>query len=227
MKPTAHRYLAANAEADSLNQRALAKLRTRGKILASASNQFAAKGYDGATMRDIAAAAGVSTGALFNNFVDKFDLFSEIVEADRHTLLKVMRAAAVGDTAEETLLAVFEAGYRHALENLPLLQATISASWSPELGAKVRNLLNRWPVGDVVGGVLYVAVERGELKQGTNVTLMAQMLSDCFLANFRHAAFENWRLRDLRARLKEQSSFVLASAMRPGARTLENRRRAL
>ncbi|HEX3406589.1 MAG TPA: helix-turn-helix domain-containing protein, partial [Caulobacteraceae bacterium] len=44
------------------NQRAVAKRRTREKILASAKALFAERGYEAATIRDIAKQAGMSTG---------------------------------------------------------------------------------------------------------------------------------------------------------------------
>ena len=49
-------------------RRALAKQQTRAKVLAAARELFGAQGYEGATIRDIAAAAGMSTGAVFANF---------------------------------------------------------------------------------------------------------------------------------------------------------------
>ena len=59
-------------------RRALAKQQTRAKVLAAARRLFSEQGYEGATIRDIAAAAGMSTGAVFANFTDKSDLFREI-----------------------------------------------------------------------------------------------------------------------------------------------------
>ena len=65
------------------NQRALAKLRTREKILAAAKALFAEHGYEAATIRDIARQAGMSTGAVFASFTDKSDLFTEIAETEQ------------------------------------------------------------------------------------------------------------------------------------------------
>jgi AcrR family transcriptional regulator len=56
-------------------RRALAKQQTRVKVLAAARRLFSEQGYEGATIRDIAAEAGMSTGAVFANFTDKSDLF--------------------------------------------------------------------------------------------------------------------------------------------------------
>lgn len=193
-------------------QRALAKQRTREKILDSAKSLFTEKGYEGATIRDIASAAGMSTGAVFASFTDKSDLFNEIIGADRDALFDAMRDGAQGLEGDDALLGLFEAGYRLTLKDLPLLQATISVSWSPSLGAQVRGRLSRRPVTELVADILTDSVSRGELSRQTNVSLIAQMLWDCYLTNFRHAAFEGWGLKELRARLKDQIGVILAGA---------------
>ncbi len=154
----------------------------------------------------------MSTGAVFASFTDKSDLFNEIIGADRESLFEVMRAEAVGASAEEALNAMFDAGYRFTLADLPLMQATMSVSWSPELGAQIRGRLNRRPITELVNEILTSSIERGELPRTTNVPLISQMLWDCYLANFLHAAFEAWGLSELRTRLAEQIRVILAGA---------------
>src|SRR5690242_13417876 len=53
---------------------------TRDKLLAAAEEAFAAKGYEGSRIADIAQAAGVSAGAVYFRFKDKEALFNGIVE---------------------------------------------------------------------------------------------------------------------------------------------------
>src|SRR3954452_1094086 len=92
-------------------RRALAKQQTRAKVLAAARRLFSESGYEGATIRDIAAAAGMSTGAVFANFTDKSDLFREIMAGDMTALAEAMReAGAHGTSAEDGLLKLFMAG---------------------------------------------------------------------------------------------------------------------
>jgi len=53
----------------------------RARILASATEEFSENGYDGATMRAIAARAGVDSALVHHYFGTKADLFTEIVGA--------------------------------------------------------------------------------------------------------------------------------------------------
>src|SRR6478672_11356878 len=108
-------------------RRALAKQQTRQKVLAAARRLFSEQGYEGATIRDIAAAAGMSTGAVFANFTDKSDLFREIMVTDMGALADDMReAASHGDGVEDTLLRMFAAGYDFYRTQMPLARAAFS-----------------------------------------------------------------------------------------------------
>ncbi|TFH53185.1 TetR/AcrR family transcriptional regulator [Actinomyces viscosus] len=55
---------------------------TRARILAAAREVFAAKGYEGASVSDIASAAGFTKGAFYSSFSSKEALFLEVVTCD-------------------------------------------------------------------------------------------------------------------------------------------------
>ncbi|MGW7578862.1 TetR/AcrR family transcriptional regulator [Streptomyces sp. NPDC054765] len=59
--------------------RAEAKARTRELLLDAAAETFARKGYDGASVEEIADNAGYSIGALYSNFGGKEQLFLELL----------------------------------------------------------------------------------------------------------------------------------------------------
>jgi AcrR family transcriptional regulator len=63
--------------------RAEAKARTREQLLDAAAVVFAEKGYAGASVDEIAEAAGYTTGALYSNFGSKEKLFLELMSAWR------------------------------------------------------------------------------------------------------------------------------------------------
>jgi AcrR family transcriptional regulator len=77
--------------------------RTRADLLAAAARVFAAQGYEGASVGDIAAEAGYTKGALYAHFGSKSDLFvalaRERLDCDRPT--RPDAGSAIGDLAEE------------------------------------------------------------------------------------------------------------------------------
>jgi AcrR family transcriptional regulator len=206
---------AAETKVKMPTRRALAKQQTRGKVLAAGRRLFSEQGYEGATIRDIAAAAGMSTGAVFANFTDKSDLFREIMLTDLSALTESMReAAARGRTVDEALLKVFTAGYAFYKTQLPLARAAFSVSWSPEDGPALRNAQGVQAMQELIAELLEAGVERGELGQEAEVKLRTQMLFDAYLSNFPQAIFHGWSLDALQARARDQIRILLAGARR-------------
>ncbi|MDL2206695.1 TetR/AcrR family transcriptional regulator [Eubacteriales bacterium OttesenSCG-928-N13] len=64
----------------------------RDKILQAGKDEFFRLGYQKATIRDIAALAGVTTGAIYCYFPNKKALFDALVEAPTQTLLRTAQA---------------------------------------------------------------------------------------------------------------------------------------
>jgi AcrR family transcriptional regulator len=73
--------------------RAEAKARTRQLLLEAAASVFASKGFAGASVEEIAEAAGYSIGAVYSNFGGKEELFLELSQTYRSDL--IAEAAAV------------------------------------------------------------------------------------------------------------------------------------
>ncbi|MDD3836323.1 MAG: TetR/AcrR family transcriptional regulator [Phenylobacterium sp.] len=198
-----------------LTRRALAKQQTRAKVLAAARRLFSEQGYEGATIRDIAAAAGMSTGAVFANFTDKSDLFREIMINDLDSLVQEMAdAAQKGRGLEDTLLRIFTAGYAFYKGQLPLARAMFSISWSPVEGKTVRSFQAVQKMVELISEQLSAAVERGELSQEADIKLRSQMLFEAYLSNYPQAIFGGWSLDALQNRAKDQIRILLAGAKR-------------
>lgn len=215
MKHISPNSVAADAPARTPTRRALAKQQTRLKVLAAARRLFSEQGYEGATIRDIAAAAGMSTGAVFANFSDKSDLFREIMTEDLEALVAAMRdAAARGRTVEDGLLKVFMAGYTFYKTRLQLARAAFSVSWDRDGGPTLRGLAGSIAVQDLFTEQLIAAVERGELSQEAEVKLRSSMMFETYLANFPQAIFEGWSLDALQSRSRDQIRILLSGARR-------------
>ncbi|QKG22017.1 TetR/AcrR family transcriptional regulator [Actinomadura verrucosospora] len=109
--------------------RAEAKARTRRLLLDAAARTFARKGYAGASVEEIAEAAGYSIGALYSNFGGKEELFIELMVGGAKARVERGRriVAAVQDGTEEPEQALgrffMEAADKD--DDLPLLQAEL------------------------------------------------------------------------------------------------------
>ena len=215
MKHVSPTEVTAESRARPPTRRALAKQQTRAKVLAAARKLFSEQGYEGATIRDIAAAAGMSTGAVFANFTDKADLFREIMISDIEVLLLQMReAAAKAKGVEEALLKIFTSGYAFYRTQLPLARAAFSVSWAPQEGEIMRNLVPLHLIEQLILEQLNAGVARGELGQEAEVKARAQMLYEAYMANYPHAIFRGWSLEALQARSRDQIRIILAGARR-------------
>jgi AcrR family transcriptional regulator len=79
---------------------------TRERLLRAAADVFARRGYDGTRVADIAAAAGVSNGALYAHFGSKAELLVAALRAHGRRLLAEVLAADPGRPVTDLLLLV-------------------------------------------------------------------------------------------------------------------------
>jgi len=215
MKHIAPIQAAEDAPMKAPTRRALAKQQTRAKVLSAARRLFSEQGYEGATIRDIAAAAGMSTGAVFANFTDKSDLFREIMLTDMSALAEAMSSAAAGAaSADQAMLKMFMAGYAFYQTQLPLARAAFSVGWSPQDGPALRNAPPVQILHELLLAELNRAAGRGEIDADANLELRAQMLFDAYLSNYPQAIFGGWNLQALEARSRDQIAILLAGARR-------------
>jgi AcrR family transcriptional regulator len=81
----------------------------RHELLTAAEHIFSARGYAGASIRDIAAEAGFSTGGVYQFFPGKEELFVAVLDAVWQQYLAVTRAALDLPTFSERLAALTRA----------------------------------------------------------------------------------------------------------------------
>lgn len=194
-----------------LTRRAMAKLRTRQALLEAGKQLFTERGYEQATVRDIARAAGMSTGAVFANFTDKSDLFGEILVNDYQALAETMQKVAAGQhaTARDALRAVLAAGYDFHMKQLPLLQAALATSWShtPEEEARIR--AGRSPILAVVTDIIQRGVRAKEISGDVDVDLVTDMILTAYRSNYRKAVYDGFGLSELVERMDRQLEVIL------------------
>ena len=66
---------------------------TEKRILETAKNEFLERGFQGTTMRRIAALSGVTTGALYGYFASKEDIFDSLVKEAYETVMDAYKQA--------------------------------------------------------------------------------------------------------------------------------------
>jgi len=62
------------------NKREQSKAETRERLVSAARREFARKGYAGTSLRNITSEAGLTTGAFYNHFRDKREIYLSILE---------------------------------------------------------------------------------------------------------------------------------------------------
>jgi AcrR family transcriptional regulator len=195
------------------SRRAAAKAQTRGRLLDAARSLFMERGYEAATIRDIVARAGLSTGAVFASFSDKSELFNAVLEEDLHKQLRITEAAVALDApVKDGLMELLGKAYEFQLSQLPLLQAATGLSWTHGLSGPMGNRPVYGPAVDAMKTILSRGVAAGELADGIDEALIAETIWAAYVTNYRRAMFDGWDLKALTDRLGAQIDLVLASA---------------
>lgn len=161
--------------------RAEQRERNRERLLDAAERVFAERGYRVATVDDVAAAAGLTKGAVYSQFASKQELFAAAVErryreradafvaamsgpaplADRAALAALDFAGSVGDRADWALL---------------FLEAWAEMLRTPAFGEELRRIDARMRA--TIAGV----VERSMAEQSLVLDLPAEAVAEMVLA---------------------------------------------
>ncbi|TML79070.1 MAG: TetR/AcrR family transcriptional regulator [Actinobacteria bacterium] len=98
---------------------------TRTALVEAAAEVFARRGFDGASLEEIAEAAGFTRGAIYSNFGSKEDLMLAVVERYNQTLLDSFSntLAKAKDTSKEEMTVSAAALWRDLIRRDPNLNA--------------------------------------------------------------------------------------------------------
>lgn len=111
---------------------AQAKRETRTRIIAAARELFEANGFEGTSTRDLASAAGIAAGTLFNYFPSKealaMTLVLEALERGREGYFERRRGP---ESLDEDLFAHVAAGLRELEPFRPFLGEVLETAMSP------------------------------------------------------------------------------------------------
>jgi AcrR family transcriptional regulator len=135
---------------------------TRERLLRAAADVFAERGYDGTRVADIAAAAGVSNGALYAHFASKADLLADALRTHGRNLLAEMLAADPGRPVVELLLLVGrQLTRRRDIRGYLIVEALVAARRDEDVARPMREYVTErtgW-----IAGLMRLAQAGGEL----------------------------------------------------------------
>jgi AcrR family transcriptional regulator len=120
---------------------------TRSALIEAAADVFARRGFDGASLEEIADAAGFTRGAIYSNFGSKDDLMLAVVERYNQSLVdSFSQSLAEGrDTSKEEMTVSAAALWRDIIRRDPNLSALnlefrVRALRDPEFRARFLEL---------------------------------------------------------------------------------------
>jgi len=107
---------------------------TTGELLAAARSLFAADGYAATSLDAVAAAAGVTKGALYHHFAGKRELFRAVYEAEQRRLGEMESRAYARkrdpwDAFYAACRAFLEASLDPGVQRITLLDAPSALGW--------------------------------------------------------------------------------------------------
>jgi AcrR family transcriptional regulator len=162
---------------------------TRRDLIAAAATVFARRGYHKATIEEIAAEAGMTSGAIYSNFDGKEELFLAI--ADDQVESRVAEIEAVADAAEGKGDPSLEAAdqFRAFLESDPDWPLLFYEFWSvsvrdPDLQGELAKRR------DAIRDALADTLERVATELGFELRFPAPALATAIAASLNGLAFE-------------------------------------
>lgn len=187
------------------------KLYTRARVVDAARALFAEKGYEQATIRDIAARAGVAPGSVFTTFQTKADLLLEIVFTRYFDIAEQLNLPIeAGDDAISQLRQFALRAYAVELKEPRLLAETIAASWTWTPAADMENRRRMAPLLGLIERVLTRRLSGpSQGPPGEDIALLSDMVFAIYLHNFRHALFDGATPEELAQRFERQLRLIL------------------
>lgn len=190
-----------------LTKRALRKAATRVSVIEAARSVFAERGYEGATIAEIAKAAGVSPGTVLNAAPTKIALLNAVMVEDFKALgadCERLREA-LNSTYREKVAALLEIHLQRHCAELELVSALLGHTWldgGDEFKALYANLDRAWAP---ILSMTRQEQARGALRDGAEPAEIILLLQDMYIGVIRRCAAG-----------PDQDMFTASEAMRRG-----------
>jgi|SRR5215472_910157 len=135
---------------------------TRERLLRAAAEVFGERGYDGTRVADIAAAAGVSNGAMYAHFASKADLLVDALRTHGRRLLADLFAADPDRSITDMLLVIgrWLPRRRDACGYL-IVEALVAARRDDDVAGPMRDYIGER--AEWLAGLMRLAQKDGEI----------------------------------------------------------------
>lgn len=162
--------------------------RTRDALLEAAASVFERAGYHGAKLEDVAAEAGVTTGAVYSNFDGKEDLFLALADRQIERRLEMIRAVADAG-APAVVDAVVEDQYEEFFGEAAGFPLLFHEFWS--YGARNPELRDEFASRrDAILDAIAHAIETAAEARGLRLTMPAESIAAAIRATMNGLAFD-------------------------------------
>jgi len=193
---------------------------TRAAILEQARKSFTAKGFTATTNREIAAAAGITTAAIYHYFPSKIEMYVAVFQDVQEQVYSALeRAVDAHDSFLERfdamLDAMFELGEHDPTLSSFVVGVAAEKAHHPELQVAMRNMGGRG--FKLMGRVCAEASERGELPDDVDLQAVSDVLNSLIagLARWATTVTDRRRHAHLVAAMKSMAREGLARAVEP------------
>jgi len=140
---------------------------TRARILDAARKCFAELGYEGATNKHLASAAGLTTGAIYHYYGSKKELYCDVQEAVQAIVYErfAMATEAAGDSFADKIVAVLDTAVELNCEDPTLAAFLVTVRTDIPRHDELRKEARLRPVvrEQFFGEMVRLGIETGEL----------------------------------------------------------------
>ena len=162
---------------------------TRAELLSAAARVFALKGYDGASIADICAEAGMSTGPVYAHYGSKAELFVAVLEAHGQRQFRALLGSGeVTDVPGFLAMAGSTYDQRPPADATLVIEAIVAAKRDPEVAALVSSWLTSGE--ELLAATIKQAQDAGVLDGTMRPEAISRLATMLALGSFLTAALD-------------------------------------
>jgi len=197
----------------TLNARQSQKEATRNRVIDSARELFDTKGYDGASIREIATNAGVAVGSVFTTFNSKGEILSQVMQerlmplyAELDRVIPHLRASTA-----DRLRSMFAIHFAFEAPHIRLFLAHITATYDFNLSPNALPYGRTPRLQQIIRDCLARGVAEGEVDPALDLKEIVDLLIAAYAWSYRLAAWEGADAATMTAAMDRQIGLIARS----------------